>query len=156
MRDVAFVATSSVRSVRPSCEVFEIGRGLAFLGRHQEAVRADHVVLLAEPDLLVAFLADIFGPERLRAAVVGPMHRPRPGERVVDHRDVVVHEVTVGLVEVDALLDDGLVVLVERDARAVIGARAAAGRGSRPPARRTAVAVFVEPAADRIALRTTA
>src|ERR1700730_18301605 len=55
---------------------------------------------------------------------------PRTRQCVVDHRDVVMEDVGVGLVEVHSLLDDGLIVLVQGDTAAVESARTLEGAAS--------------------------
>jgi hypothetical protein len=47
--------------------------------------------------------------------MIFPHHRPRPRQRVVDHRDLVMQDVGVALVEIEALLEHGFVVVVERE-----------------------------------------
>src|SRR5262249_1413990 len=139
-------------SLRRPLEVSQVRRRLILLDRHQETVGAHHVVLLADEDLLVALMACVLGPERVLARPVFPRHPPGPGERVIDHRDVGAQHVGIGLVEIDALLDDGLVVLVQRNAgRAVEGARTAEAAGLDQERVEAAVAVGVLPPADRIA-----
>jgi len=56
------------------------------------------------------------GPQWLRAgiAVIAARHRPWPRQRMVDGGDLVVQDVGIALVEIDALLDDGLVVVMQR------------------------------------------
>src|SRR5256884_9959739 len=57
-------------------------------------------------------------------APIGFQNRPRPRESVVDQRDLVVQEFWIGLVEVDALLDDRVVIGMDRHAGRVERARA--------------------------------
>ena len=57
----------------------------------------------------------------------------------------------IGLVEIDALLDDGLAVLVERDAGGVVTARQLEEAGLDLEHVVLAVAVLVDPLADRVA-----
>src|SRR5437660_11939194 len=74
-----------------SLEIPQIRRALAFLGRHQQAIGAEHVILVADHDVIVV-LAIFLGPVRLRiwAAAVVLGHRPWPRQRVIEHRDVVM------------------------------------------------------------------
>src|SRR6266567_3159080 len=79
-------------SLRPASflrllEMPKIRRALVLPRRHQVAVGAAHVVLLADEDLLVAFRADVLAPEipRIGIALVVFDHRPGTRERVVDH-----------------------------------------------------------------------
>jgi hypothetical protein len=99
-------------------------RRLVLLGGHQVAIRADEIVFLAHDDLLIVLLANIFRPEGLAFAMVFVLHRPGAGQGVIDHRDIVMKDIRVGLVEINLLLDDGLIVRMERRAAAVEGARA--------------------------------
>ena len=67
----------------------------------------------------IAFAANTMAePQRLVAgdAPVGLFDHPGPGQCMVHGGNVVVQQVLVGLVEVDALLDDGLIVLVQGQA----------------------------------------
>ena len=57
-------------------EIFQIRRRLIFLYGHQIAIGTDHIVLFADEDLLVTFVADIFRPVGLGGAFVFPRHRP--------------------------------------------------------------------------------
>jgi hypothetical protein len=66
----------------------------------------------------ISFAANLMvKPKRLIAhdAPESLCHLPRAGQRMIDGGDVVVKEVLVGLVEVDALLNNGLVILMQRD-----------------------------------------
>src|SRR6202023_1704527 len=107
-------------------EIPRVGRLLALARGHQQAVGAQEIVLLADGHVAVAFRADEFGPigPRVGIADIGPGHRPRPRQGMIKHRDLVVHEALVGLVERDALLEDRLVVMVQRHAGGVVMARA--------------------------------
>jgi hypothetical protein len=51
-------------------EEFEVRPALALAGRHQEAVAADEIVILANHDVVVTFGADIFEPYWLLATEV--------------------------------------------------------------------------------------
>ena len=89
-------------------------------------------------------------PGRVAIAVVRPGHHPGAGQRVVDRRDLVAHDVRIALIEVNPLLEHGLIVLVERNAVVVVGMR--------PPHRArldlehvvAAVAVLIDPFADGV------
>src|SRR5262252_9101840 len=92
-------------------------RGLLILpDRHQEAIGAQEVILLADDDMLVVGGADVFAPSVVALATVAASHRPGTCERVVDDGDLVAQHVRVRLVETDALLDDGPLVRMERRA----------------------------------------
>src|SRR5262249_442536 len=103
-----------------------VGRGLAPLHRPQAAILAQVVGILADLDHRVVFRAERSLPHRPRPRIAPRLlgHRPGPRQCIVDDRHVVVEEVGIGLVEVDPLLDDGLVVVVERKTGAVVNARA--------------------------------
>src|ERR1700733_9644594 len=81
-------------------EVLEIWRGLTLADRHQEAVGADPVILVADHDVSCIAAADELRPYRLgvlRIAAVGAGHRPRLFQRMVDGSDLVVQDIRVGL-----------------------------------------------------------
>src|SRR5271169_1189408 len=66
----------------------------------------------------ISFAANlVVKPKRLiaRDAPKSLCHPPRAGQRMIDGGNIVVKQVLVGLVEVDALLNNGLVVLMQRD-----------------------------------------
>src|SRR5262249_464466 len=93
-------------------EIAQVGRRLVFLRGHQVAVGAEHVVLATNMDVIVAFRADIFAPIRSRigVALVALEHLPRPRQRVIGYRDLVVEEVRIGFAQIDPLVDDALIV----------------------------------------------
>ena len=70
---------------------------------------------------------------------------------MVDGGDVVVQQVLVGLVEIDALVDDGLVVLVGGRALVVEGARALDVAALDLQRIEAAIGVGIEPFADGVA-----
>src|SRR5258708_3099219 len=103
-------------------EITQIGRRLVLHGGHQEAVAAEVINLLADADMCISFAANrVAEPSRLvgRDASVGFVYKPRAGQGMIDGGNVGVPANRVGLVEIDALLDNGLVVLVQRDAAGV-------------------------------------
>ena len=106
-----------------SLEVGQIGRLLAFLCRHQLAVRPEKVVLLLDGHMVIVLGAIVLEPDRAGVAAEVFQHRPRPGERIVDDGDFDLEVVLVGLVKGKTLLDDGLVVLVQGNAAALEHAR---------------------------------
>src|SRR5215475_6571115 len=100
-------------------EITQIRRGLILIGRHQLAIGCvNNVSLVADLDPNVVLRAGLQQPHRARILLadsllyfgVGPRHG------VVYHGDFVIQRVTVGLVEIEPLLDDGLVVLVKWNA----------------------------------------
>src|SRR5215467_5421946 len=108
-------------------EIAQIRRRLIFLCGHEQAIRAQVVRLLANRHMGIVFGADILTPpDRLvgNDTMVVPRDHPRPRQGIVDGGDLVMEQVGVGAVDKDALLDDGLVVAMERDAAGIIGARA--------------------------------
>src|ERR1700682_5091301 len=96
---------------------------------------------------------DAFVPGRpwILHATVFLGRRPGTRQRMVDRRYLVIEEIRVGLVLENPLLDDALVVAVERKAGIVVGAR------TFEPARLdlehivAAGAALIDPFADRIA-----
>src|ERR1700733_15278021 len=87
-------------------EELQIGRRLILLCRHQEAVLADIAVLLADEHMMVAVGALVIEPDRLRVLAAGVflVGRERPRQRVVLDRDVVVQQLGVGQIKVDAFV----------------------------------------------------
>src|SRR5215831_6783485 len=104
-------------------EVAQVRRGLVPSGRHQQPIRAEEIVFLAEDDLVVAFGAIILAPAwmRTRIASIGLVDRPRLRQGMVDHRDLVMENARIVLVEIEALLEYRLIVEMQRQARSVIG-----------------------------------
>ena len=88
-----------------------------------------------------------------RSAVKEEESAPAPRERVIDHGDLVVQDLGIAPREADAFLDDGPVVGVERSAIGVVDVRAvdAARLGFERVV--AAIAVRVDPPADRITER---
>src|SRR5712691_5079977 len=101
-------------------EVFQIRRRLVLPGRHQPVVCADEIVLLADLDLAVVLRANRLDPDRVSFATVIPRDRPRTGQGMVDHRDFVMKNIAIGLVQVDSLFHDGLTIRVKGHATAVV------------------------------------
>src|SRR3984957_16245593 len=106
------------RSLPRLIEIARVGRRLPFLGRHQIAVAAHVVGVLADGEPGIVLGADELLPDRLSigAAAVALGGGPRTRERMIDGGDLVVEDVRIGLVLIDAFLDDGLIVLVQRQA----------------------------------------
>src|SRR4029434_373055 len=96
---------------------------------------------------------DELAPSRPRVGIAAqiPGHGPWPGQRMVVDRDLVVQDVLVGLVEIDALLEDRLVVVMQRQARGIVMARSLETSGLDFQHVVAAVAVLVDPSADGIA-----
>src|SRR5258707_1367102 len=93
-------------------EVPHIRRFLSLLCRHQGAIGADHVVITADVDVAVAFSTNVLSPEgpRIRIAVIGLRHLPGTRQSVVGYRNLVNEHVLLRLAQIDALMNDTLVV----------------------------------------------
>src|SRR5215813_7327573 len=77
-------------------EIAQIRRRLILLDRHQEAVGAEEIVLLADDDMNIVFHADVLAPPDRSlggdaAVVLGD--GPRTRQRIVDHGDFVMQNV---------------------------------------------------------------
>src|ERR1700722_4279651 len=86
---------SRARSLLRLLEISQIGRNLLLPGRHQVAVRAQHIVLLADLDVVVVLAAIVVAPERLllvRLAPVGLVVRPGAGSGTGDCRGARLEE----------------------------------------------------------------
>src|SRR5215510_10922648 len=131
-------------------EVPQVRRGLAFPGRHQEAIAAQHVVLIADAHELLAFGADVLDPGWPRIRITAIVFENGPGTRqaIVDDRQVIMQKVRIGLVEINTLLEDGLVVAMERQAAGVVGARALEATGLDLQQVEAAITVGIDPFAD--------
>lgn len=122
-------ATATAALLRRFFEKFQIRRRLILARGHQVAVIAHEVALLPDIDMMVILDAEVLGPQHFGGATVAPGHRPWTGQGMVERRDVVVQHVPVGLVEVNPLLDDGLIILVQRDSVGIECARTLQGAG---------------------------
>src|SRR5205823_3049775 len=102
-------------------EIPQVRRRLALLGRHQESVVAQHIVLAAQEDVLIGFDASGLGPDRphLRRAAIILNHRPRPRQPVIDDRDFIVQDVLVPFVAVDTLFHGRMIIGVQWNGGAV-------------------------------------
>ena len=85
--------------------------------------------------------------------LIGLVDAPGPRQGVVEHGDLVVQQVRIVLVEMEPLLEGRLIVEVQRQPGRVVGARPLE-RAARLDFEHVvdAVAVLVDPVADRIAL----
>src|SRR5260370_25712356 len=98
-------------------EVAQIWWRLVLADRHQIAICTDIVVLLAHVDVNVVLGTDLLGPPgRPRFFVARVILDNRPGTRIgtIDQRYLIMQDVRVGLIEIDTLLDNALIVLVGR------------------------------------------
>src|SRR5262249_2837673 len=90
-------------------EMLQIGRPLPLLGGHQLAIGAAHVDLALDLHIGIPLGADCLDPhDRPQLAIVALVRHSGAKQRVVIDRDVVMQDVGIGLVEIDALLDDAL------------------------------------------------
>src|SRR5262245_46016915 len=92
-------------SLRRLLEISQVGWLLIPLGRHQQAVRAQKIVLLSDHDIHVALVATGFRPSRTRIRVAPKCLVDAPGSRqsVIEHRDLIVKQVWIVLVEKEPL-----------------------------------------------------
>src|SRR4051812_33002968 len=134
-------------------EIPRIRGCLAFLGRHQKSVPTDEIILRADTHMRIAFGANILGPIRFGIGTSAVGLRDRPGSRqsIVDGRDFVAQKVAIVTVEIQPLLDHTLVVGVQRDAGGIIDARPLEMPRLDFEHVEAAIAIFIEPSADRIA-----
>src|SRR5215475_2768381 len=91
-------------------EIAQVRRRLVLLRRHQLPIGAQIVVLRADPHVRVELRAHVRLPDRARIGIAERRLQLDigPGQRVVDHGHLVVELVGIGLIEIDALLDDSL------------------------------------------------
>src|SRR5437588_5217333 len=107
-------------------EISQIRRQLALPGGHQEAIRAQQVILSTDFDMIVVLATIVLSPDWplfVGFATIGLVDCPRTRQGMVEYRDVVMEDVRIGFVEVNALLDEGLPIFVERNTAAVESAR---------------------------------
>src|SRR6185436_3560652 len=71
-------------------EMAQVGGRLAPVHRHQQLIGAEHVMLMADFDMHVAFRTNRFDPDRVLAPPHGLGDLPRTRQRVVLHRDLIV------------------------------------------------------------------
>src|SRR5260370_30267163 len=134
-------------SLRSRLEIARIRRRLIFLGRHQQAIPAQEVVFLADDDLQVALAAIQLGPARTRIRVAPKclVDAPRPRQGVVEHGDLVMKNVRIGLVEMESFLEGRLIVEVQRQPSMVESARTVETASLDFGHFVTAVAILVDP-----------
>src|SRR5215470_11498782 len=99
---LVFSATAAGRRVRAGAlsfprllEISQVGRRLVLLCRHQVAVRAHHIDLLPDADMLVALGTNGLDPDRTAHAMVALDDRPGTGQSMVDGRDFVLENVRI-------------------------------------------------------------
>src|SRR5262249_3324838 len=88
---------------------------------------------------------------RIRAVHISFVDSPGMRQRMVDHGDFVVDDFRIGLIEVNTLLEDGLIIEVKGKAGGVIDARPLKAARFSLEHVILAVAVLVDPPSDRIA-----
>src|SRR6266566_1754045 len=134
-------------------EIAQIRRRLILAGWHQQPVGAQEIGFIPDLRPQIAFVAYEFVPigPRVGVANVAAGHRPRARQGVIVNGDLVAHDAPVALVEIDALLEDRLIVMMQRQAGGIImtGAFEAAGFDLQHVI--AAVIVLIDPLADRIA-----
>src|SRR5579883_714500 len=110
----------------PRLEIAQIGRRLILFGRHQQPVGAQHVALTSDTHMLVLLDAGRVAPDRasFAGAPVALGHRPWTREGMVDQSDLVVQNVSVGGIAEETLLDDALIVRMQRNSARVERAQA--------------------------------
>src|SRR5262249_59407732 len=135
-------------------EVSQVRRRLVLAGGHQVAFRAEEVALPADFNVAIALRAIFLLPDRffVRVAAVALGDGPWTRQRAIDRRDLVEHDVGVGPVERDPLLDDGLIVAVQRHPGRVECPWPAEAAGPALERVVAAVAVGIDPLADPITL----
>jgi hypothetical protein len=111
---------------------------------------SDEIVLIAYEDVTVVFGAIVLKPDRIRHTALVLRHSPRAGQGVVDRHNPVMQQFRIGRIDVEAFLDDGLVVLMKWGAAVFVGARPLQASGFDLQHVVAAVAVLVDPVADRI------
>src|SRR5262245_35339609 len=132
-------------------EMLQVGRRLTRPARLQLAVDPDVVGLPFKKDIVVVLRATMLDPVWVAGAGVTARHGPGPRQRVVDGRDLIAQDVRVRLVEEDTLLDDGLIVLVQRNAARIEDARPLELARLDLEHVVAAVAILIDPLPDRVA-----
>src|SRR6516225_1281676 len=134
-------------------EVTQVGRWLVLAGRHEKSVCAEIVIVAADADMRIVLGAGELQPHRLLRLGTGVVthDRPRPRQRMVGHRDLVMQDVVVRRVEIDALLEYRLVVGMQRYAGLVEEARALEILGLDLENTVVAIALLVDPTPEGIA-----
>src|SRR5215470_8713481 len=88
---------------------------------------------------------------RIRAVHVPFVHGPGMRQCMVDHSDFVMDDLGIGLIEVDALPENGLIIEVKGEASGVVDARPLEAARFRLEQVIVAIAILVDPPPDRIA-----
>src|SRR4029079_1938944 len=103
--------------------------------------------------MMVVFGAEILDPFGHADVTIAERHRPWTGQRVVNAGNLVEHRFRIALADSEPLFDDSGVVVVKWNAAAVIAMRIFQTTGLDRECVVTAIAVVVEPSANRIAVR---
>src|SRR5262249_24359754 len=144
------------RRLLPSLpEISQVRRRLVLARGHKQALGADEIVLLADLNVCVALAGKVW-PNWLRVGIVQILfvNRPWSGERVIYYGDFVVKYVGIFLVEIDALFEDRLIVVVQWQARTIVDAWSLEGAARLDDEHVIfAVTVLVNPSADRVACK---
>src|SRR5262245_42915005 len=134
-------------------EVEQVGRLLALLRGHQPAIgRVHEIIFLADLDPVVICRTRLRRPGLVGADGLLVLEI-RARQSAVHHSDVVPENVWVTLLQIEALLDDGLAVASERQAGDVIGARLAQVTRLHFEHVVLTVAILVDPLADGVACK---
>src|SRR5215813_7163003 len=128
----------------------QVWRSLIFPRRHEIAFVVHEVILLADHDVVVVLGAVILEPHDIAVAAIALVDRPWPREGIVDDGDDIVHDVRIGLVERNLLLDDGLIVLAQWDAAEFHRPRTLEVAGLDLERVEAAITIGIRPFADRI------
>src|SRR5215467_14502706 len=134
-------------------EISQIRRSLVLLGGHQEPIPTQEIRVRSDDHIVVALGTRNSSPVRIVIGIapIRLIDAPRLRQRVVEYGDFLMKEVRVALVDVKALLEGRLVVEVQRQPGCVVGARPFEGAQCFDFKHVVdAVAVFVDPPADRI------
>src|SRR5262245_13488439 len=91
------------RKRSPLLEIAPVRWRVVLADRHQQAVRAQHVILLADDDMLVVGRTVIRTPGVVAKAAIASCDRPGTRQRIVDGGDLVAHHVGIVLVQADTL-----------------------------------------------------
>src|SRR6266478_5201850 len=132
-------------------QIFRIGWRLILLDRHEVAFAVREIQFAADRHPTIVLGAGIFLINRVELAPIEARYSPRPRQRMVEGGDLIAQHVRIGLVEINPLLDERLVVAVQRNAGRIERARPPHIAGLDFERVVGAVAIGVEPLADGIA-----
>src|SRR4029450_1313597 len=144
-------ASNQLASALVPLEILQVRGRLPFLHRHDGAVAALEIDLLADGDVSLALRTIVLGPKHGLLALEGLHHGPWPRQRAVGRGHLDAQHPRIILVEIDPLLDHGVVVLAHRQAGLVPHPRPAQMPGFDLERVIAAVVVGIEPFADGVA-----